>query len=171
MHVSSAASILLMTDDQDDDDRKGCYDDVSLSIFCIKHIKLESFLDKLILNDVDYSYYSDVTMSVMAFQITCVLSLLIRLYRCRSKKISKLRATGICEGNLPVTGGFPPKKRPVTRKMFPFDDVIMYDDHQVSKRDSFCWIGTLSIIMLLTTLLWIITTMRHSVDDFSIYVI
>ena len=41
-----------------------------------------------------------------------------------SKKTSKLRATGFCEWNSPLTGEFP-SQRPVTRKMFPFDDVIM----------------------------------------------
>ena len=29
------------------------------------------------------------------------------LFRCRSKKTSKLRITGLCEGNSPVTGEFP----------------------------------------------------------------
>ena len=38
----------------------------------------------------------------------------------RSKKTSKFEATDLCVGNSPVTGEFP-----VTRKMFPFDDVIM----------------------------------------------
>ena len=33
--------------------------------------------------------------------------LLDRLFRCRSKKTSKLRVTGLCEGNSPVTGEFP----------------------------------------------------------------
>ena len=33
--------------------------------------------------------------------------LLNRLFRCRSKKTSKLRATGLCPGNSPVTGEFP----------------------------------------------------------------
>ena len=33
--------------------------------------------------------------------------LLNRLFRRRSKKISKLRVTGLCEGNAPVTGAFP----------------------------------------------------------------
>ena len=33
--------------------------------------------------------------------------LLNRLFRRRSKKTSKLRVTGLCEGNPPVTGGFP----------------------------------------------------------------
>ena len=39
-------------------------------------------------------------------------------------KISKLHVTGLCEGNSAVTGESP-HKRPVTWKMFPFDDVIM----------------------------------------------
>ena len=46
------------------------------------------------------------------------------LFRCKSKKKSKLRVTGLCKGNSPVTGEFP-AQRPVTRKMFPFHDVIM----------------------------------------------
>ena len=50
--------------------------------------------------------------------------LLSRLFSHRSKKASKLRITGLCAGNSPVTGEFP-HKGPVTRKMFPFDDVIM----------------------------------------------
>ena len=52
--------------------------------------------------------------------------LLRRLFRRRSTKTSKLRVTGLCEGNSPVTGEFP-AQRTVTRKMFPFDDVIMND--------------------------------------------
>ena len=54
----------------------------------------------------------------------CLDYLLSRLFRCRSKKTSKLHVTGLCEGNPPVTGGFP-HKGPVTRKNFPFDNVIM----------------------------------------------
>ena len=50
--------------------------------------------------------------------------LLNRLLRRKSKKTSKLRVTGLCEGNSPVTGEFP-AHRPVTWKMFPFDDVTM----------------------------------------------
>ena len=50
--------------------------------------------------------------------------LLNGLFRRRSKKTSKLRVTGLCVGNSsePVNS---PHKGPVTRKMFPFDDVIM----------------------------------------------
>ena len=50
--------------------------------------------------------------------------LLSRLFRRRSKKTSKLRVTGLCAGNSPGPVNSPYKK-PVTRKMFPFDDVIM----------------------------------------------
>ena len=50
--------------------------------------------------------------------------LLNHLFRRRSKKASKLRVTGLCEGN---SGHrcIPRTKGPVMRKMFPFDDVIM----------------------------------------------
>ena len=50
--------------------------------------------------------------------------LLNRLFRRRSKKTSNFRVTGLCVGNSlgPVNS---PHKGPVTRKMFPFDDVIM----------------------------------------------
>ena len=44
--------------------------------------------------------------------------LLNRLFGCNSKKASKLRVTGLCVGNSP-------HKWPVTRKIIPFDDVIM----------------------------------------------
>ena len=45
------------------------------------------------------------------------------LFRRRSKKTSKLRVTGLCEGNSPGVNS--PHKGPVTRKTFPFNDVIM----------------------------------------------
>ena len=49
--------------------------------------------------------------------------LLNGLFRRRSKKTSKLRVTGLCVGNSPGPVNSP-HKGPVTRKMFPFDDVI-----------------------------------------------
>ena len=51
--------------------------------------------------------------------------LLNRLFRRRSRKTSKLCVTGLCEGNSTVWPVNSPRKWPVTRKMFPFDDVIM----------------------------------------------
>ena len=50
--------------------------------------------------------------------------LLNRSFRRISKKTWKLRFTGLCEGNSPGPVNSP-HKRPVMRKMFPFDDVIM----------------------------------------------
>ena len=51
--------------------------------------------------------------------------LLNRFFRRRSKKTSKLRVTDLCEGisRWPV---YSPHKGTVTRKMFPYNDVIMY---------------------------------------------
>ena len=53
--------------------------------------------------------------------------LLHRLFRRRSEKTSKLRVTGLCAGNSPGPVNSP-HKGPVTRKMFPFDYVIMGKD-------------------------------------------
>ena len=53
--------------------------------------------------------------------------LLNRLFGRRSKKTSKLRVTGLCAGNSPGPMNSP-YKGPVTRKMFPYDDVIMVEE-------------------------------------------
>ena len=53
-------------------------------------------------------HYSDVIMSVVASQITSLTIVYSTVYsRRRSKKTSKLRVTGLCEGNSPGTGEFP----------------------------------------------------------------
>ena len=52
--------------------------------------------------------------------------LLSRLFRRKSKKTSKLRVTGLCVGNSPGPVNSP-HKGPVTRKMSPFDYVIMIE--------------------------------------------
>ena len=54
----------------------------------------------------------------------CLDCLLNRLFRRRSKKTSKFRATGLCEGNAPVTGGLPSQRASDAEK-FPSDDAIM----------------------------------------------
>ena len=65
-------------------------------------------------------------MSAMASQITILTIVYSTVFSSRrSKKTLKLRVTGLCEENSPVTDEFP-HKGPVTRKMFPFDDVIMW---------------------------------------------
>ena len=50
--------------------------------------------------------------------------LIDRLFRCRSKKTSKLRVTGLCAGNSPGTGEFPAQMASDAENV-PFDDVIM----------------------------------------------
>ena len=50
--------------------------------------------------------------------------LLNRLFRRRSKRTSKLHVTGLCAGNSPWPVNSP-HTWPVTRKIFPFHDVIM----------------------------------------------
>ena len=54
-------------------------------------------------------HHNGVIMNAMTSQITCTGhdGLLNRLFRRRSKKTSKLRATGLCEGNSQVTCEFP----------------------------------------------------------------
>ena len=82
--------------------------------------------------------------------------LLNRLVRRRSKKTSKLRVTGLCAGgNSPGTGEFPAHKWPVTRKMVPFDDVIMYIDSM-----SCSW---------KKTHLFVITKNVHTGNEYQIY--
>ena len=44
--------------------------------------------------------------------------LLNRLFRCRSNKTSKLRVTGLCEGNSPGTGEFPEQRASNAEKVF-----------------------------------------------------
>ena len=61
----------------------------------------------------------------MASQITSLTIVYSTVYSGRSKKTSKLRVTGLCARNSPGTGEFPAQ---VTRKMFPFDDVIMNNE-------------------------------------------
>ena len=50
-----------------------------------------------------------------------------RLFRRRSKGTSKLRVTGLCEGNSPVTGEFP-SQRASDVENSQCDDVIMYQN-------------------------------------------
>ena len=84
---------------------------------------VQSMLDRETLLDEGFN---DVIVSAIASQITGISidCLLNCRFRRRSKKTSKLRGTGLCAGihRWPVNS---PHKKPVTRKIFPFDDVIM----------------------------------------------
>ena len=63
-------------------------------------------------------------MSAMATQITGVSLFNQPLFRRRSKETSKLRVTGLCDRNSPVTGEFPAQKSSKAENLS-FDDVIM----------------------------------------------
>ena len=54
-------------------------------------------------------HYNDVIMSVMASKITSLTIVYSNVYS-GSKKTSKLRVTGLCEGNSPVTTEFPAQR-------------------------------------------------------------
>ena len=57
------------------------------------------------------SHYNDIIMSVMVPQITNLMIVYSTVYsRHRSKKTSKLRVTGLCEVNSPVTSEFPTQR-------------------------------------------------------------
>ena len=85
--------------------------------------------------------------------------LLNRLFRRRSKKTSKLRVTGLCVGNSPRPVNSP-HNGPVTRKMFPFDDVIM--SKQRTKLESW-WIPCLQQRHGKIPYIW----WRHQMETFS----
>ena len=56
-------------------------------------------------------HYNDVIMSIMASQITSLAIVYSTVYsRRRSKKTSKLRVSGLCEGNSPMTDEFPTQR-------------------------------------------------------------
>ena len=65
-------------------------------------------------------------------RISCLLNRFLRLV---SMKTSKLHVTRLCEGNSPVICEFL-TQGPVTRQMFPFDDVIMISWHIQSLKQS-----------------------------------
>ena len=84
-------------------------------------------------------HYDDVIMGAIASQITSPM-IVYRLFRRRSKKTSKLRGTG---------PGNSPHKWPVTRKVFPFHDVIMRLEHAYGSYSS--WVILYASIMSLYT--------------------
>ena len=63
------------------------------------------YLSKCLSQKVECLYCIDVIISGIAPH-RCLHCLLNRLFRCRSKKTSKLCVTRLCEGNTPVTSGF-----------------------------------------------------------------
>ena len=91
------------------------YEYIYTHIFKYMHLYTDAALLK------ECAQYSDVIMGTIASQINRLFN---RLLRRTSKKTSKLRVTGLCAGNSPVTGEFSAQMAS-NAKMFPFDDVIM----------------------------------------------
>ena len=85
------------------------------------------------------------------------------IFKSRSKKTSKLRVTGLCVGNSPVTSEFP-HKGPVTRKMFTFDDVIMLEQTSLFLpylRHATLWCPKIQVWSYIVTLKWGMSPVRH----------
>ena len=79
------------------------------------------------------THYIDVIMTTMASQITS--PTVVCLFRRWSKKKSKLRVTGLLRGSHRGQVNSP-HKWPVTRKMFPSDDVIVWNhNHNTTKHN------------------------------------
>ena len=81
-------------------------------------------------------YYNDVIMSAMVSQITSLSIVYSTVYSgADQRKHQSSASLAFVRGNSPETSEFPAQiKWPVTRKMFPFDDVIMINH----TRDKFC---------------------------------
>ena len=77
-----------------------------------------------------FSHYSDVIMSTMASQSPASRLFSQPFIRAQIKETSKLRVTGLCEGNSPVTGEFPAQRASNAKNIF-----IWWRHHEkISKR-------------------------------------
>ena len=76
--------------------------------------------------DITYSHYIDVIMTTMAYQITSLTVVYSTVYPDADQRKHQSSASLAFVWGIHRTGEFP-AQRPVTRKMFPFDDVIMYN--------------------------------------------
>ena len=63
--------------------------------------------------------------------------LLNRLFRCKSKKTSKLRVTGLWEGNSPVTGEFPSQRASNTENVSIW--LRHHDSVWIHNKEQYCW--------------------------------
>ena len=85
----------------------GAYTEWSLYSTCTEHPLARCYSSSTVCD-----HYSDVIMGTMVSQIVSagLECLFNRLFRHRSKRTSKLRVTGLCEGNSPGTGKFPSQR-------------------------------------------------------------
>ena len=72
-------------------------------------------------------------------RLNCLLN---RLFRLRSEQISKLRVTGLCEGNSPVTGEFPAQRASNAKNISIWwrhhTDQTLHSQNNLTYVDSYC---------------------------------
>ena len=76
---------------------------------------------------LEQSHYSDVIMTTMASQITSLTIVYSTVYSCANQRKHQSSASLAFVRGIHRGLGTSPHKEPVTRKMFPFDDVIMFN--------------------------------------------
>ena len=81
-----------------------------------------TFASNIVLKQLQ-NHYSRVIMNAMVSQITDLSRVCPIVYSGRLKKTTKLRVTGLCGGNSPVTGEYP--QRVSNAENIPIDDVII----------------------------------------------
>ena len=96
--------------------------------------------------------------------------LLNRLFRRRSKKTSKLRVTGLCVGNWPITGEFPTQRASNAENVFiwwrqrdRYQHMRHYSHGTVVKCMSTFWFNVWYWIYSVQTYMWIITWHSYSI--------
>ena len=105
---------------------KRVFSALSVSLLLVNH----SLRDLRHRSAFSFNLSSDSSFSNRDVSSAIMLCLLNRLFRCRSKKTSKLRITDLCAGNSQIMRKMfdSPHKGLITQKMFPFDDIIMLCD-------------------------------------------
>ena len=97
--------------------------------WCIVFLQLTDSM----VGGISGDHYDDVIMTTIASQITSLTVVYSTVYSdADQSKHQKVRVTGLCVGNSPGPVNSP-HKGPVTRKMFPFDNVIMIARLRVQK--------------------------------------
>ena len=118
--------------------RQRHYLDVNLILWRNRYWFQWLMLLQIVLPKVEGSHYSGVIMNAMASQITNLTTVYSAFYsRCISKKTSKLRVTGLCEGNSPVAGDFH------AHRASNAENVAIWwrhqEDSQLGRYYQYCW--------------------------------
>ena len=99
-----------------------------------------------VVNKCNMRHYSDVIMDTMASQITSLTIVYSTVYSCSDQRNKSSASLAFVRG-IPRWLVNSPRKWPVTRKMFPFDDVIM-KGAEICRTDAFSIMGLVSYPML-----------------------